>query len=81
MMKHDTHTQWIMKDTESFYVRICQCGVIHLCFGAATINLTSEALIAVSETLREVATTLRQQMNASVPANVITGKFNLIAQD
>lgn len=54
-MKHDAHTHFIMRDTEAFYVRICGCGVVHLCFGPTTLNLTQQAVVAVSETLKEVA--------------------------
>lgn len=85
-MNHDTHTQHIMKDTDSFYVRICNCGVVHLCFGATTLNLTEQAAIAVTETLKEVShELLKRQPLQSAPAlatqalplsrNVIQGNF------
>jgi len=83
-MKHDTHTQWVMKDMDSFYIRLCACGVIHLCFGSTTINLTSEALIAVSETLKEITPSLRQKhapISTPLPDNVIPGNFNVISQE
>ena len=70
-----------MKDTDSFYIRLCPCGVVHLCFGAATINLTAEALIAVSETLKEVTASLRQKLHSSLPDNVIAGNFTSAVQD
>jgi hypothetical protein len=85
-MRHDTHTHHIMQDTDSFYVRICGCGVIHLCFGATTLNLTHQAVIAVSETLKEITSELhfKTQMDSitqdpqinSESANVIQGHFS-----
>jgi len=74
-----------MTNTDDFYVRICGCGVVHLSFGATTLNLSSEAVIAVTETLkgisREVRTQLKKQMTqleASAPSsegNVVQGRF------
>ncbi len=61
MNKH-SHTPFVMNNTEQFCVRVCGCGVVHLCFGATLINLGPEALIAVTETLREVSSKLRCQM-------------------
>lgn len=76
-MKHDTHTQHIMRDTDSFYVRICSCGVVHLCFGPTTLNLTPHAMIAVTETLKQVSeeVKIRVQANSEIskqapPANI-----------
>jgi hypothetical protein len=54
-MRHETHTQHVLKDTDSFYVKICNCGVVHLCFGPTTLNLTGQAVIAVTETLKQVS--------------------------
>jgi hypothetical protein len=74
-----------MKDTDSFYVRICGCGVIHLCFGATTINLTEQAVIAVTETLKNVSLELISKMqiksdqsnpsNFPDTGNIIQGNF------
>lgn len=85
-MPHDTHTQHIMSDTSSFYIRICGCGIIHLCFGSTTINLTKNAVIAVSETLKEVVSNLRDrselksrldQTQAELDGpNIINGNFS-----
>ncbi|MEO5970130.1 MAG: hypothetical protein ABIQ95_09400 [Bdellovibrionia bacterium] len=61
-MKGHSHSPCVMTDTEQFYVRICGCGVVHLCFGATLINLAPEAIIAVTETLKEVSNKLRFQM-------------------
>jgi hypothetical protein len=84
-MKHDTHTHHIMKDTDSFYVRICNCGVVHLCFGPTTLNLTPDAVIAVTETLKQVShellikKTTETHPNAPAvelnPGNVLQGNF------
>lgn len=71
-MKHDTHTQHILKNGDSFYIRICNCGVIHLCFGATTVNLSEEALLAVSETLKDVCHEMlsRRQKEVYVTSNL-----------
>jgi hypothetical protein len=61
-MKEHSHSPCVMTDTEQFYVRVCGCGVVHLCFGATLINLSPEAIIAVTETLKEVSNKLRFQM-------------------
>lgn len=63
------HAPCVMTDTEQFLVRICGCGVIHLNFGPAIINMTPEALIAVSETLREVALEVRKRIAREDPVN------------
>lgn len=74
-----------MTNTDQFYVRICGCGVVHLCFGATTLNLSAETVIAVTETLKEVSQELRVRMmndtanpdSAMIDAdgNVIRGHF------
>jgi hypothetical protein len=80
------HTPCVMTTMDSFYVKACGCGVIHLCFGPTTLNLSPEVVIAVTETLREVARDLRNQLiepersekhtaNAQEFGNVIQGKF------
>jgi hypothetical protein len=48
-----------MTDTDSFFARICGCGVIHLCFGPTTLNLSAEAFLAVTETLKELSAAVR----------------------
>ena len=63
-----------MTDTNQFFVRLCQCGVVHLSFGPAVIHATPETVIAITETLKEVSTGLRQKLKASIashPAPVI----------
>lgn len=62
-MSPTDHTPCVMTNTDSFYFRICDCGVIHLCFGATTLNLSPEALIAVSETLKEVSAKLKSELS------------------
>jgi hypothetical protein len=62
-MKHETHTHHIMRDTDSFYVKICGCGVVHLCFGPTTLNLTGHAIIAITETLKGVSQELLSRLN------------------
>ncbi len=74
----------VMSNTDDFYTKVCGCGVVHLSFGATCINMTPAALLAVSDTLREVALTLRNraaepasaaQIAASLESNVIHGDF------
>ncbi len=79
-MNHETHTQHIMSETNSFYIRNCSCGVFHLCFGFTTLNLTAAALIAVTETLKEVCADMINQsqkppIQSPTPTNIILGKF------
>lgn len=54
--------QCIMTNTDQFFVKVCGCGVVHLNFGVAVINVTAETAVAISETLREVATELRSKL-------------------
>ena len=81
-MKHDTHTQHIMKDTDSFYVRICNCGVVHLCFGATTLNLTQDAVIAVTETLKEITQELelRKKREPAPPPEIRPNEDGIVIQ-
>ena len=76
----------IMKNTDQFFVRICGCGVVHMNFGCAIINVSSETAIAITETLKEVSHQLRQQLESNDPmnadqatidssGNVIKGRF------
>ncbi len=53
----------VMTDTDSFYVKVCGCGVVHLNFGPTLLNLSPEVLVAVSETLKEVAQGIRLKWN------------------
>lgn len=59
----------IMTDTDQFYVRICGCGVVHLSFGVAVINVSIETAIAITETLKEVSTDLRNRLQCHDPMN------------
>jgi hypothetical protein len=81
------HAPCVMTETDQFFVRICGCGVVHLNIGFAVINLSPEATIAVTETLKEVSAKLRKQMEIMDPVNsdqatldsmgnVIVGKFS-----
>jgi len=45
------------------------CGMVHLNFGVAVINLTLEDTIAVTETLQEVSEALRKHLHAHDPVN------------
>ncbi len=80
------HAPCVMTDTEQFYIRACGCGIIHLNFGPAVINVTAEVMIAITETLKEAASELRTRLNAEDPVNsgeaaidvsgnVIVGRF------
>lgn len=86
-MTDNPHTPCVMTDTTSFFVRICPCGVVHLCFGSTTLNLSPQTVIAVTETLKEVSFEIQSRV-LSAPtsdfktldtslANVIHGKFPL----
>ena len=80
------HAPCVMTNTDQFLIRVCGCGVVHLSFGPAIINVTAEAMIAITETMKDVAATLRQQLagedavnadEVSIDAsgNVIFGRF------
>jgi hypothetical protein len=80
------HPPCVMTNTDQFFVRICGCGVVHLSFGPAIINVTQETAIAISETLREVSLELRKRIACYDPAdadqaannpnsNVVLGRF------
>ena len=75
-----------MTNTSEFFVRVCGCGVVHLSFGCTIVNVSPEAAIAISETLREVATELKKRIPAATPDqssgtpqeprdNIIVGNF------
>lgn len=64
-MNSTAHTPCVMTDTDSFYVRICGCGVVHLCFGPTTLNLSPESVVAVTETLKEISAALRAEGHLS----------------
>src|SRR5689334_2792438 len=63
-MNSHIHTPCVMRDTDQFFVRVCGCGIIHLCFGATTLNLAPEALIAVTETLKDLSDAIKMKMKA-----------------
>ena len=78
----------VMSNTDQFFVRVCGCGVVHLSFGCATINVSSKTAIAITETLKEVTLELRrkldsmEQLNEDTAAidsngNVVYGNFQL----
>jgi hypothetical protein len=81
-----------MQDTDSFFVRICNCGVVHLCFGPTTLNVSEQTVIAITATLKEVSQELislgRIQTKKPEPVhaketslNVIQGHFGSELQD
>jgi hypothetical protein len=64
-----------MTDTEQFFVRICGCGVVHLCFGPSVVNVTLGTALAITETLKEVmdeAFRRARQAGQPVDANAAT---------
>ncbi len=73
----------VLSNPEQFYVKVCSCGVVHLSFGFAMINTTPEALIAITETLKDVTYELKKKIKAQSPQltqeqiidNVIQGPF------
>ena len=74
----------IMTTTEQFYVRLCSCGVVHLNFGYSVVNVSPEAAIAITETLKELSSELRKRVippkveeKEEEPGqnNLIVGKF------
>ena len=67
-MTNTAHTPCVMTDTNSFYVRICGCGIVHLCFGPTTLNLSPESVVAVTETLKEISAELRSHGYLSTPS-------------
>lgn len=74
---------YIMTNPEQFSVRVCGCGVVHMSFGCAVINVSPEAAIAISETLREVLGDLRTHLEEKIKKcensnNVISGFFDVI---
>ena len=56
----------VMTSSDQFYVRLCTCGVVHLSFGCTVINVSPEAAVAISETLREVTENLRIELRKKV---------------
>ena len=71
-MKSTEHHSNVMSDLSQFAVRICGCGVVHLCFGPTTLNITPEARIQLSDSLRKV---VLEFQNPMTEGNVITGLF------
>jgi hypothetical protein len=59
----------VMTNTDQFFVRVCECGVVHLSFGSAVIHVSSKAAIAITETLREVSQELRKQLESDSVAS------------
>lgn len=59
----------VMTSSEQFFVRVCACGVVHMSFGCTVVNVSSEAAVAIAETLREVTDTLRLEIRKRLLAN------------
>lgn len=74
-MNHDINPGSVMTNTDHFFVKVCGCGVVHICWGPTTLNLTREAFIAVSETLKEISTQLKRQF---FPDNSTPNENNVI---
>ena len=80
-MFHHPTAPCIMTNTDQFFVRICGCGVVHMNFGCAIINVSYETAIAITETLKDVSTELKRHLapamgNTGEPLNnVIQGHF------
>lgn len=77
-----------MTDTEQFFVRVCDCGVVHLSFGPAIVNATPETVIAITETLKGISAELRNSLRQAEDSidgdqavrsphggNVVRGRF------
>ena len=64
-----------MTSMDSFFAKVCQCGVIHVCFGPTMLNLSPEVLIAVTETLKSLSSEVRVRLTSQTLAPVIQGNF------
>ena len=61
----------VMTSSDQFYVRLCTCGVVHLSFGCTVINVSPDAAVAISETLREVTENLRIELRKRVVSSLL----------
>lgn len=68
-MGHGNHSSAVMTSIDSFGVKICGCGVIHLCFGPSTINLTQETVFQVTELLNQVSRDLAARASDRLEAS------------
>ncbi len=59
------HSPSVMTFTDDFFHRTCPCGTIQLAFGPTLIQMSPDALIAISATLAELAEELRRHKRAA----------------
>lgn len=64
----------VMTNSDQFFVRLCGCGVVHMSFGCTVVNLSPEAAVAISETLREVTDSLKIEMRKRMVNSLLTDK-------
>jgi len=75
----------VLTDKEQFYVRVCGCGVVHLGFGASSVNVSPDLIPFIAETLAIVARDLemrrrtggirKEEASIDDAGNIVFGNF------
>ncbi len=49
-----------MTSTDQFYMKLCECGAVHLSLGPTILNVSPAVALVIAETLSEYAPVLRR---------------------